>query len=592
MIEKYADALLFEMRDAAAFTLLPDEDDRAAWAQIDERDAQRILRRAQELVQANEVPALRASSYMAYRRKGDLSGYPQVYLARREALRTLTLAQCLQPDARYIPLLTDLIWAICEETSWVLPANNPSALGDDAQPLPDPFTPLVDCAAAETAADLSLCAQLIGGTLQETAAQLVRRIVFEVRTRVIDPFATYRELEWMCGPRATVGRCVSGVMQAFLTLEEDSRRRWQCMRKALFLLDRQLCQLPLDGGVPGGLSAWQETVQPIVDCVHMIRRASGGRVDLRAEQQIQLLCHFPVLCHLARGWFVNPGEGGMRPALPARAMYRVGLTMRDQALCDLGCFLHKNGQAEEEPNRTLWALAQDLFNARAMDEAEPRPPFRREGYLPSWQLMTARTAEDESAGLAVVMHGGSNRRVDGHADVGDVLLFAGDKPVLCDGAGRESEWHSLPVVGGAMQALGANHQAVDVMCELQKNYDMMSMNLAPAYPADSAVYAWQRTLVFDRLEGGARLMEVFDLKGYETVAFHFITAQQPRIGQDYVQLGPVRMRWEGDLVAECDDAPAQDPAFEGRLYRLRFTTPQPVNGGQYVFTFTPLRTFG
>ena len=81
---------------------------------------------------------------------------------------------------------------------------------------------------------------------------------------------------------------------------------------------------------------WQETVQPIVDCVHMIRRASGGRVDLRAEQQIQLLCHFPVLCHLARGWFVNPGEGGMRPALPARAMYRVGLTMRDQALCDMG----------------------------------------------------------------------------------------------------------------------------------------------------------------------------------------------------------------------------------------------------------------
>ena len=63
MIEKYADALLFEMRDAAAFTLLPDEDDRAAWEQIDERDAQRILRRAQELAQANEVPALRASYY-------------------------------------------------------------------------------------------------------------------------------------------------------------------------------------------------------------------------------------------------------------------------------------------------------------------------------------------------------------------------------------------------------------------------------------------------------------------------------------------------------------------------------------------------
>lgn len=592
MIEKYADALLFEMRGAAAFSLLPDEGDRAAWGTIGERDAQRIVRRAQELVQANEVPALRASACMSYRKKGDLSGYPQAYFARREALRTLTLAQCLQPQAQYRPLLADLIWAICEETSWVLPANHPGALGEETLFLPDPFTPLVDRAAAQTAADLALCVSLIGGTLQEITPQLVRRIVFEVRTRVVDPFVTYRELEWMCGPRATVGQCLSGVMLCFLTLEEDSRRRWQCMRKALMLMDRLLSQLPLDGGVPGGLGAWQETVCPLADCAAMIRQVSAGRVDLRAEQQLQLLCHFPVLCHLARGWFVNPGEGSMRPLLPARAMYRVGRSMHDQALCDLGCYLQKSGQGEEDASSTLWHQAQDLFNASAMEEAAPRPPFRREGYLPSWQMMTARTAEDESAGLAVVIHGGSNRRVDGHADVGDILLFAGDKPVLCDGSGRESEWHSLPVVGGAQQALGANHQAVDVMCELQENYDMMSMNLAPAYPDDCAVYAWQRTLVFDRLEGSARLMEVFDLKGFETVAFHFLCAQEPRIGADYVQLGPVRMRWEGALEPACEPAPAQDPAFSGTLYRLRFTTPQPVNGGQYVFTFTPLRTFG
>ena len=592
MLENYADALLFEMRDASAFCPLPDEDDRDAWAQADERGAQRLLRRARDAVQANEVPVLRASAYMSFRRKGDLSGYAQAYQARRETLRTLTLALCLQPDESMLPLLADLIWAICEETSWVLPANNPCALGEDAQPLPDPFTPLVDCAAAETAADLALCVRLAGRTLQGIAPQLIRRIVFEVRTRVLDPFVTYRELEWMCGPRATAGRCVSGIMLAFLALEEDSRRRWQCMRKALGLLERQLAQLPLDGGVPGGLSDWLQTAGPVVDCVQMIRQVSGGRVDLRSEQQIQLLCHFPVLCHLARGWFVNPGEGSMRPALPARSMFRIGQAMRDQALCDLGCFLQKTGQAEEETGGTLWHQAQDLFNARAMDEAEPHPPFRREGYLPSWQLMTARTAEDESAGLAVVLHGGSNRRVDGHADVGDVLLFAGDKPVLCDGAGRESEWHSLPVVGGAQQVMGANHQAVDVMCELQETYDVMSMNLAPAYPADSAVYSWQRTLVFDRVEGGARLMEVFDLKGLETIDFHFITPQQPRIGQDYVQLGPVRMRWEGDLIPSCDEAPAPDPSLGEKLFRLRFITPQPVHGGQYVFTFTPLRTFG
>ncbi len=594
MLDRYTDALMFETKDAADFRVAPEQDDREAWAAVPEGERREVLRRAEEYLREGTVPPLTASAYMAYRRNRDLSGYPGAYARRRDMLRTLTLAVCLRPGGEFDQLLSDLVWAVCEETSWVLPGNNPCALGRDAELLPDPHTPLVDRAAAETAADLALMVRMIGRQLEEITPQLVRRVIYEVTTRVIEPLATYRELEWMCGSHGETIRCLSGCLMAVLSLEEDSRRRWACVRKCWLLLDRELSLLPADGSIPEGISSgWLETAEPVVDCLMMVYYASRGKVDVRGEQQLQLMCHYPVLCHMALGWFVNPGRESMRPMLDAEAMLRIGLDMRDTALCDLAAFLAKSGQSAREEERTLWHEVIRLFQSERLENAEIRPPFRREGYLPGAQMMTARMAEDDSSGLAIAMHGGSNGRVDGHADVGDILLFAGDKPVLVDGAARPgSAWHSLPAVGGVEQALGAAYRAQDVSCEMEEDYALMSMNLALAYPEQACIYSWQRTFILSRDEESAQLVEAFDLEGFHSVEFHFTLGVEPRLGPDYAQIGPVRMRWDGSLLSRVEEAEALPGMPEGGVYRLTLTTPEPVDGGQYAFVFNALRTFG
>ena len=95
---------------------------------------------------------------------------------RRTMLRDLVLGSCVAPDGRYDLKLADVVWAICEETSWLLPQNNPLTLGRKGLPLPDPYSHRVDAAAAETAADLALAVQMAASRLDAVSTQLYERI--------------------------------------------------------------------------------------------------------------------------------------------------------------------------------------------------------------------------------------------------------------------------------------------------------------------------------------------------------------------------------------------------------------------------------
>ena len=595
MLERYLDQLLFEMRDASIFQLAPSSEDRPAWERLPE-DYRRQLSREAERAMEEPIPPLYASDYMRFQRKGHRSAYSSPYFARREMLSALVMGMAAHPDEHMDSRIADLVWAMCEESSWVLPVNSPLSIGDNSLPLPDIYEPLVDSAAANTALDLCMTAHVIGERLYNITPQLLQRIAYEIDRRIITPFLAARDLNWMCGSKAEAAVCLRGVMISFLSFEQDERRRWQCMNKAWAMLDRLLTQLPQDGSIPGGMGEWLHTVGPIMDCLSMIRTATGGKIDLRRERQVQLMCHYPVLCHIAQGWFVNTGSQSMRPELSGTAMYRIGMAVRDGALCDLGAFLYRT-QGEGPKERLLLHRCQNALLRARLDQEKGSPPFRMQGYLNAQELMVARMSEDDEHGLALAVHGGHNGQIGGHQDVGDVMLFAHGQPVLVDaGCFEPTSMHSLPVIGIHEQVNGAVRRAEDVSCELQQEYAVLSMNLAGLYPAEAHVMNWQRSAVYNREDGTVQLIDVFDLNDFETIRFNFITPCRPVLGERYAQLGPVRIRWEDGLTANAEAIELTDEPWKklwtGTIYRLTLTTNEPVNGGEYTFALNALRTFG
>ena len=595
MLERYLDQLLFEMREAAAFQPFPSIEDRAAWERLSD-DCRRQLSREAERQIKEAIPALCASDYMRFQRKGHRSAYSMPYLSRRDMLSALVMGMAVRPDEQMEMRIADLIWAIAEESSWVLPPNSPLAIGENSLPLPDIYEPLVDSAAANTALDLCMTAQLMGERLYDITPQLLQRIEYEIERRIIEPFLAARDMDWMCGSKSDAAVCLRGVMMSFLTFEQDGRRRWQCMRKAWGILDRLLMALPQDGSIPGGVSEWLETVGPVMDCLNMVRTATNNRIDVRREMQIQLMCHYPVLCHIAQGWFVNPGAQSMRPELSGPAMYRIGMAVRDGALCDLGAFLFRmQGEGQKEP--LLLHRCQNAMLRSRLEQEKGTPPFRCQGYLNAQELMVARMREDDERGLALAVHGGSNGQVGGHPDVGDIILFAHGQPVLVDaGWPDDTSFHSIPTVGSFEQLTGAMRRAEDVDCQLEEEYAMLSMNLAGLYPPEAHIMNWQRSAVYNRTDGTVQLIDVFDLNAFETVHFHFMTPCKPVLGEKFAQLGPVRLRWEEGLTAECETIELKNEPWKslwnGSLCRLTLTTAEPVDGGEFTFTLNALRTFG
>ena len=598
MLERYLDTLLFELQGADDFIMAIPAQAREEWDALPPEQLTRLRQRADQWLE-REVPPLSASSYISFSRAGIAAQYAENWLARREMLCDLTLGTCVTPDGRYDMKLCDVIWALCEESSWVLPRNNPINRGREGYPLPDVRHHRIDIGAARTAADLSLAVQMIAPRLDGVSDQLIDRVEREIEERIIAPFSTLNDWGWMCGPKADALRDLVGCMLAVLTFARDTRVRWQSVRKGWQLFDRVLESMPQDGTPPGGLDMWAGAAEPVMDMVMIILSASRGQVDARNEKQIQLLCHYPVFCHMAEGWFYNPGQHSMKPRLDGSLIYRLGAYIGDDALCKLGATLWRHSRDKAAPEDDKWLIhrAADLFEGPNLATEPAEPPFRRQGFYPEAHMMVARGEEDSQDGLAVAIHGGSNGEVGSHPDVGDFVLFCGGDPVLIDaGYLSDTEFHNLPVIDGKGQKLGAAYRAEDVTCRQEEDFSLISLNLAYAYPGEPGAASWQRSLIFERTGGVVRLIEVYDLPRPSRVDFNFITPCEPTLGPNWAQIGPVRLRWEKGLSAVCDaltvpEGEARDLWGE-RIYRLVLSVDAPTQQGKLTFLFNALRTFG
>ncbi|MHC4489277.1 MAG: heparinase II/III domain-containing protein, partial [Planctomycetota bacterium] len=100
----------------------------------------RFINLAEEYSQ-QDIPNLPAALYLEYKRIGNRSNYQDVWLERRKMLHCLALAECMEGKGRFLDDVANLLWAICEESSWTWPAHiGPQKAGIG---LPDTSEPIV-----------------------------------------------------------------------------------------------------------------------------------------------------------------------------------------------------------------------------------------------------------------------------------------------------------------------------------------------------------------------------------------------------------------------------------------------------------------
>ena len=556
------DAIMVSLRQRDNFAPFPPATDREGWRMARYDTSAPVIERAEEYPGKGWADITAADRLLAA--KGDSGLFMRKYSARRGALLTLALAEALEGEGRFMSTMLNLCWMICEETTWALPL--PVRNGED--PMPDVEKPRLDIGAARTGALLAAALYLHRSAINAVSPQISRRMEREIVLRVIDPFVGGRAAFDASSPQ-----CVRDCLTALLFIERDDQYRWGGVKLAVQMLDAYLSRLPEDGGLPGGMRQYSQSVSYAMDALRLINAACRDDVSFFTAGLLPHMAAFIVNCHITDKLFVSEGDNATRPKLDPAQLYSFGTIAHSDELQSLGAYLLQNRRSGKTDSGDLIRAAYTLLNENAIMRHDARPVLPLDSFTYSVQQLSVRSRAGSTADFYAYMCGGPNLPGT-QADAGNFALFLDGEPVLLDlgeldsaramsAADREALWeaqsqyHNLPVINGCAQCTGAQCGATDPLWELRPERSRATLDLTSAWPAQARVASWQRTLLLERGETPfVRLWEVAHFNGDDnTIEFNFITPCRPQLFRDSMVLDNVKVKWDDCPPMHCELQP-------------------------------------
>lgn len=568
--------------------------DRAVWQALPQtRRAPMVAAGARAL--QGEVPRLPLGLWLDFTRTGARAGWEAAYFTRRRMLASLAAAECVEYNGRYLDKTADLLWAICEESGWQLPAHN-SYIRDTPQlPLPDVSRPVLDLFAAETGALLSMVCYLLGPELEQAAPGLCARVRAELDKRMITPYLTTHF--WWMGqgdePMCNwTSWCTQNVLlTAFLTVEDEAVLQ-RVVRQAATSLDCFLKDYAADGCCNEGAQYYRHAGLTLWGALDILATAAPDAfAPLFGTEKIRNIAEY--ICNMrAQGlYYFNFGDCSPLAGRCGAREYRFGLAVgsaRLQALAaaDFAADDDPDGLTAQDASCgiNLWYRILTAFTAADLAAAAtggaPGEGTPATVYYPSTGIYTAH-----AGAFALGCKMGGNGDSHNHNDTGSFTVYKNGQPYLID-IGVESytrktfspqryeiwtmqsAWHNLPTFDGVMQQDGAAFAARQVVAGERE----ISGDLAGAYPPLPGLGFYKRRLCLD--EHGVCLCDETDYRNPVTLSL--MSRMAPTVDGGTLRLGTlgvVAMLGQSAVIVEA--VPVSDPrlrtAWPGTIYRTLVT---------------------
>jgi len=549
-------------------------------------------------------PVLPASVFLDYARNGNRSRYEGIRSARRERLRELAIAECVEGKGRFLDEILNGIWATCEETYWGVPAH--VGVQKAGTGLPDVAEPTVDLFAAETSSLLAWIDYLLGPQLERLSPLLRPRLRLEIARRILTPNLERIDFWWM-GLDPKLSRSVnnwnpwinSNWLASTLLIEPDGKRRIAAVHKILQSLDRFLDAYHPDGGCDEGPSYWGRAGASLFDCLELLFSASGGAIQFYDQPLVREIGRYIYRAHIYGDYFVNFADAPAKVRLNGDLVFRYGRRIGDEKMQALGAFAA--GERGAGRGDSIGRQLEALYNRDALAAAPARQPLVRDVWLPGIQVMAARFREGSVEGLYLAAQGGHNAESHNHNDVGNFMVYADGRPALID-VGVEtytaktfssqrydiwtmqSAYHNLPTIDGVMQPAGREFTARDVSYRADDRAAEFRLDIAKAYPAEAGVNSWRRTLRLDREKNEIEVRDECDLaKPAREIAFTLMTPCQVSLGAPgEIKLDAgVRIAYDAaSLAPSVEEIPITDGRLRSswgeKVYRILLKTTTPA----------------
>ena len=488
--------------------------DRAAWAALAPKPVfAKVVQDAAKLL-ATPLPAQPDELYLEFSRNGNRTHWQDVAFKRRAWVRTLVLAECLENQGRFLPVLTEVVHALAAEPTWVMPAHDGNLANFHGKAAD------IDLASAALAWELASADWLLGARLDPELRALMRD---NVRRRVLDPFRDMvegrrKENWWLTTTNNWNAVCLAGVTGAALALIEPRDERAFYVAAAEAYSQNFLKGFTADGYCSEGVGYWNYGFGHYVLLAETIRQASSGRIDLLRGEAVRMPARYPLRIEIANGVFPAFADCAV-DARPTRRLLaflsrRFGFAVPGAEAMDLAT-----------PEGTLFEALLYSFadSATTAIKPEARPVLVTHDTLRSWfgdaGILICRPAEGTAGRFAVALKGGNNAEHHNHNDLGSFVVVIGKTPVLLDPGAEvytartfgphrydsqalNSFGHPVPKVAGVLQRPGADARAKVLKSEFGDAQDTLAFDLRSAYEVPG-LEQLERTFVYSRENGGS-----------------------------------------------------------------------------------------
>ena len=455
--------------------------------------AAQMLPWARESTSVTAIPETTYTLYRRYKVAGERPPYEGPYFEKRKLLTQEVIAAWLDHSDARMGRINDLLWSICEETTWVVPAHERNGML------------FIDLFASETGCDLAQALMLLGDRLPE---EIRTRVRDEIKRRIMDPYLEHgAEFSWGAGRNNWTGVCAGSIGQTFLLMEEDPARLSTALATVLEQLDRFIANaFTEDGASLEGIGYWNYGLSHYVSFAEMLRERTNGAIDPLGQEKMKAIAQYPGTVYLGNGLYASFADAHenseVEPYLAARIAQRTGAT---ELLGLVG-------------GPTDWRLNTLLRNLTWWDGEKAAEPPLRDAFMPKSGI-----AKLVSGRAVLAIKAGHNDEPHNHNDIGSFVLCLDGVAYLCDPGGglynadyfskkryenvfANSYGHSVPRIGGKLQQTGKQFNGT-----MERTADKaVSIRFENAYGIPELREATRRAALQD---GGLTLEDAFAFDG-------------------------------------------------------------------------------
>ncbi len=489
------------------------------WAALDSLDG------------AQAIPVLKRSDFRRYRRTGDREVVQARTTERRQELNRAALALWLGHPAASVDYLQDLLWAYCEDSTWVMAAHEGRA---------------IDLGSAALGATLAEIVHVLGGRLEE---EVTARVGREIERRIFEPYRDYRNTDFWKTVRMNWNHVCNGeVIRAALYRIADPAVLANLTHGPIQNMTYALDGFADDGGCEEGTGYWGYGFGHYVKTAYALWRRTGGALDLMKDEtgKIERICRYPLAAHIAgplRASFADCSQGyiAAEVALMVNAFYPIPELY---GLCE-------PGPAGRIQVGGMHELA--LYRGERAGKAGGGKDY----VLPDLGMASMRGAPGPEQ-LTALCLAGNNGVPHNHNDIGSFMVYKRGRLALTDPGGPKytaktfgpkryeslfcgSQGHSVPRINGRGQEAGHDYAGTLAVENLNgTGVKRAVVDMTRAYPAGT-VKALVRTF---ELTVETNALAVEDAYVFErmprSVEEVFVTYEQARVKGGAVRIGPER----------------------------------------------------